>query len=93
MAKLLAFYQHPTPRNRVLIGQCDARCYRLGAEGSPHDCVCICQGKNHGVGIFQAIANTRESLDDWLTAVVSQGLRVDSVFHSPRLGQLSIFEK
>jgi hypothetical protein len=92
MAKLLAFYQHPTPRHRVLLSQCDARCYRIGAEGSACDCVCLCQGKNHGVGIFQAIANSREHSDDWLAAMVGQGFRVDSVFYSPRLGQMSIFE-
>jgi len=34
--------------------RCDSRCH--DARGKK--CVCICQGKNHGVGVAQAIDNT-----------------------------------
>lgn len=37
-------------------GQCDGKCYN--AKGGK--CTCICGGKNHGVGLEQAIDNTRE---------------------------------
>ena len=43
-------------------GRCDARCYH--AKGD--DCWCICGGKNHGVGLEQALANVgrEEEYDD-----------------------------
>ena len=41
---------------------CSARCY-----DAKHDkCVCICRGKNHGVGFRQANENT-EGLKDEMT--------------------------
>lgn len=42
--------------NRVL-GQCDARCYN--ADG--HYCTCICNGINHGRGLYTAINNTAKN--------------------------------
>ncbi len=32
--------------------QCGARCY--DAKSSPEKCICICGGKNHGVGLSKA---------------------------------------
>jgi hypothetical protein len=47
------------------VGRCDARCY----EATTPDCHCICRGKNHGVGLSQARANTealaRQQLAEW----------------------------
>jgi hypothetical protein len=40
------------------VGRCDARCH----EAVKHDCDCICGGKNHGVGVKQAIANNHERI-------------------------------
>ena len=40
--------------------RCDARCYN--AKG-PH-CECLCGGKNHGVGIEQALANVAEVAEE-----------------------------
>ena len=39
-----------------VIGRCDARCYRA----TEPECVCICRGKNHGVGISKALVNAFE---------------------------------
>lgn len=33
--------------------RCDARCYNAKHQ----ECKCICQGKNHGVGLKQAVDN------------------------------------
>ncbi|MBA7612242.1 hypothetical protein ES703_19478 [subsurface metagenome] len=38
-----------------IVSRCDARCYN--AKG--HRCICVCGGYNHGVGIDEAIENTR----------------------------------
>jgi len=40
--------------NGDIIGRCDERCHTAKTE----KCVCICGGKNHGVGSAQAIANS-----------------------------------
>lgn len=37
------------------VGRCDAKCYN--AKGSV--CKCCCGGANHGVGLRQAVENTR----------------------------------
>lgn len=40
---------------------CDSKCY-----GAKHPiCNCPCGGKNHGVGLEQAIANTAEMAQQW----------------------------
>jgi hypothetical protein len=44
------------------VGRCDAKCY-LAAED---ECDCICQGRNHGAGLQNAIENTRELAQSWL---------------------------
>jgi len=36
--------------------RCDERCYNAKST----KCVCICGGKNHGVGLIQALSNTVE---------------------------------
>jgi hypothetical protein len=36
--------------------RCDARCYNAQHPG----CDCICQGRNHGVGLARAIEHTRD---------------------------------
>ena len=35
---------------------CNIQCYNAKGE----TCLCVCQGKNHGVGLEKAIENTRE---------------------------------
>lgn len=44
------------------VGQCDARCY----NAKQPNCDCICQGKNHGVGIHAAAQNTLRETAAWL---------------------------
>ncbi len=41
------------------VGRCDAKCY----SASEAECDCICGGRNHGVGLRQALANTAEIID------------------------------
>lgn len=48
----------------ALIGRCDERCY----DAACRDCGCICQGANHGVGLEQALANTRAHHKEWKAA-------------------------
>jgi len=44
------------------VGRCDAKCH--DAEGT--HCDCICGGANHGAGLAQAMANTREKFHEWI---------------------------
>lgn len=44
------------------VGRCDAKCYNATCE----DCTCVCGGVNHGVGVNQAIENTKELAEEWL---------------------------
>ena len=39
-----------------VLGRCDARCY----DAAEPRCVCICGGKNHGLGVSKAILNAAE---------------------------------
>lgn len=45
-----------------VVGRCDAKCYDAHGPG----CDCICHGANHGAGLTQAAANTRELGLAWL---------------------------
>jgi len=50
----------------TLVGRCDQNCY----NGTGKKCLCICRGRNHGVGKIQAMLNnTAESLAAATTAV------------------------
>lgn len=42
------------------IGRCDARCYK--ATGPK--CTCVCGGRNHGVGLRQAVENTKREAEE-----------------------------
>ena len=49
-------------RGTDIVGQCDAVCY----DATQPECVCrACSGTNHGVGIEQAIVNTRALVAEW----------------------------
>jgi hypothetical protein len=56
--------------------RCDAHCY----NAKQPKCVCVCGGKNHGVGKQQAIKNTdqmaREIVRDIGDELCSQGAEV-----------------
>lgn len=62
-------------------GSCDAKCY----DAKHPDCDCICGGRNHGVGLAQAIENTREIVEKELDSMkkeyknvkVCTGLQLD----------------
>lgn len=50
-------------RGADIVGQCDVGCY----DARHPECVCsACGGVNHGVGLEQAIANTRRLYAEWL---------------------------
>lgn len=53
-------------------GRCDARCYDADNE----DCECICGGRNHGVGKQQAIDNTRELAESWISHARDSGQNI-----------------
>lgn len=63
-----------------LAGRCDAKCYN--AKGLK--CKCICGGRNHGVGINQAIHNTYD-YKHWLEDAQDAGEFII------RPGQLKLF--
>lgn len=63
MATLIAVYN-----SDGCVGRCDARCY----EATTPECTCICGGRNHGAGKDQAVANTRELAESWITAYAEQ---------------------
>lgn len=44
--------------------RCDARCHDAKGE----KCECICVGANHGVGVKQAMVNTRNMAAGWIDA-------------------------
>lgn len=46
--------------------RCDARCY--DAKGP--NCDCCCGGKNHGVGLDQAIKNMQDQADEILETYI-----------------------
>jgi len=48
--------------------QCHAECY--SAKGN--HCTCICRGVNHGVGLHQALLNTRQMHAQWLAAAEAE---------------------
>lgn len=63
--------------DRGCVGLCDARCYNAKQpselkEPRRNACICICGGRNHGVGVAQAVRNnhrdvglTREDLQQF----------------------------
>jgi hypothetical protein len=51
MTTLIIEYKHGRR-----VAQCDARCYNASGKV----CTCCCQGVNHGVGLHQALENTRK---------------------------------
>lgn len=68
MTTLLSVYN-----GKRCIGRCDAKCHdAIGPR-----CVCICGGKNHGIGTAKAGANgweiTDEDIDEWLKGVDPEG--------------------
>lgn len=42
------------------VGRCDAKCYNALRP----ECDCICGGLNHGVGLYEAIENTKGMSDE-----------------------------
>lgn len=64
----------------TLIGRCDSKCHY--AKGPK--CNCICQGKNHGVGLEKAIENTQEIFNDLAEA------HIDHTYIKPTV-QLNLF--
>jgi len=57
MATLIAAYN-----SEGCYGRCDAKCYNAKYP----DCDCICGGRNHGVGLKQAMQNTSELAEQWM---------------------------
>lgn len=55
-------------KGNQVIGRCDASCYAASPPKPSRKCKCICGGKNHGVGIANAIDNTNE-LKDYISFI------------------------
>lgn len=53
------------------VGRCDAKCYN--AKG--RECDCICGGKNHGVGLKQAVENTVNLAETLVESATHKQLR------------------
>ena len=58
-----------------LVGRCDINCF----GGDDSRCECVCGGLNHGVGIEQAVEQTRRMADEWIEAHREQGIIFDGV--------------
>lgn len=70
-------------------GKCDANCYN--ATGSV--CDCVCGGMNHGVGLEQAQANTRQYAELWIEKYADEhGLDKKEFKVNPEIYQLSLFK-
>ena len=77
MATLIAVYN-----SEGCVGRCDARCYN--AKGGT--CDCICGGVNHGAGVNQAMANTREMAESWIKAyTAAKGLTAYTTKINPKV--------
>ncbi|MCP9947200.1 hypothetical protein [Actinomadura madurae] len=55
-------------------GSCGKSCY----DAEHPKCRCICIRLNHGVGLEQAIANTRAHHADWLARARADGQVIDT---------------
>lgn len=75
-------------QNGVLVGRCDERCY--GAREG--ECHCICQGRNHGAGLEQALANTRTQSEEWKAAEQRRRGRNRLRFRCPLVDQPNLWE-
>lgn len=54
-----------------VVGRCDAKCH----EATHPDCDCVCGGANHGVGLKQAMTNTRDMALDQIEAAHGEDAR------------------
>lgn len=67
---LLALYL-----GRDLVGRCDINCW----GGKDERCECLCTGLNHGVGLEQAVEQTRRMVGEWIEVQRDQGIIFDGV--------------
>lgn len=55
------------------IGRCDAKCHNAVHPR----CICVCGGKNHGIGLKEAPPNTweisKEDIEEWIKGVDPEG--------------------
>jgi len=70
------------------VGRCDAKCYN--AKGPV--CKCCCGGANHGVGLRQAVENTRVIPSHELLKWAKQQEPSGSKFTIKTQGSLPLFE-
>lgn len=66
-------------------GRCDANCY----DATSDVCTCICGGRNHGSGLHQAIAQTKQWAHDLIAELQTPTTTVH--FH-PSIAQMHIAE-
>lgn len=69
------------------IGKCDANCYN--ATGGK--CDCICNGKNHGVGINKARENTAKHVDEWIELYKQKHSKAEVTVNGNEVFQLKLF--
>jgi len=83
MTTLIAVYN-----GERCIGRCDAKCHN--AKGPV--CTCICGGKNHGVGLAQAMVNTGEITSSVLQEWAQKRVGADGDYAIRRQGLLFALE-
>lgn len=70
-----------------VIGRCNELCY----NAQHPECNCVCHGKNHGVGLRQAIDNIRELAGALTTEYRGGGQAVELA--DRELGQIPLFQE
>ena len=69
-------------------GKCDANCYNATSPV----CTCVCGGKNHGVGLTQAVENTRLYAEEMIEQyAAANNLDKKSFSVNPDIYQLKLF--
>jgi hypothetical protein len=83
MSTLIAFYN-----SEGLVGRCDAKCY----QAHERDCLCICGGRNHGVGLFRALVNIQAHAQAWSELARRRGWHIDRADLGTAVLQPVLFE-
>lgn len=68
MATLIAVYN-----GERCVGRCDAKCY----NAKHTKCTCVCGGRNHGVGLKEAVDNTQDMAKELLERYAEDNKKVE----------------
>ena len=70
-----------------LIGRCDAKCY----DATDNRWICVCQNKNHGRGLKQALANTRQDGNQWVDEFCKDKEIDQKIILNENISQMKLF--